>query len=211
MIHVFDAYGTLLDIHSAVGRHAGKAGAQATAFSVHWRQKQLEYTWVRTLAGRYRDFEAVTADGLDAALAAFPSVDAGLRAPLLQAYRRLDAYPDAEPALARLRASGERIAVLSNGTPAMLDEALAAAGIAHLLDAVLSVDALKAYKTVPEAYGLVTRHFGVAPSEVLFHSSNRWDVAGAAAFGFRTVWVNRDGAADEYADLPAGRVVAGLA
>lgn len=204
---VFDAYGTLLDVHSAVQRHAWAIGPAASSLSEMWRAKQLEYSWVHALMGRYLDFWTLTARALDHALARNPGVDPALREPLLDAYRDLDAYPEVPATLARLRAQGLKTAILSNGDTAMLARAVASAGIGDRLDAVLSVEAAHTFKTAPAAYALVLARFGVAAKDVLFVSSNRWDVAGAAAFGFTTIWVNRGGLPDEYADHPPALVV----
>lgn len=209
---VFDAYGTLFDVHSAVMRHADRiAGRQAQALSDLWRMKQLEYSWVRSLMGRHRDFWRLTEEALDFALARFPQDDPGLRADLLAAYRRLDAYPDAAPLLARLRQHGLSTAILSNGEPAMLAAAAESSGLATLLDRILSIEACGVFKTHPAAYALVTEAFGCEAGEVLFVSSNRWDIAGASAFGFRCVWINRAGNPDEYPDLPPVSVARSLA
>jgi 2-haloacid dehalogenase len=210
-IFVFDAYGTLFDVHAAIGRHRAAAGADAERFSEIWRAKQLEYAWTLTLAGRYADFWTLTEQALDYAFSRVPSVDRALRARLLDAYLQLDAFADAHAALGALKAQGRRVGVLSNGSPEMLDAAVNASGIAALCDAVLSVHAVRMYKPRPEVYALVTRRFGCAPQDVAFVSSNRWDVMGAAAFGFRPVWVNRARLPDEYADCPPVRVVSDLA
>jgi 2-haloacid dehalogenase len=210
MPHVFDAYGTLFDVHAAIARHRAAAGPDADRFSDLWRSKQLEYTWTHTLAGRYADFWTLTQRALDYCFERFPSVDRGLRGVLLDAYLKLDAYPDARAVLRELRARGERIAILSNGAPAMLASAVEAAGIASELDAVLSVDRLKMFKPRPEVYALATAAFACRPAEVVFVSSNRWDAMGATAFGFRTVWVNRMRAPDEYGDCPAAAMVSDL-
>ena len=212
-VFVFDAYGTLFDVHSAVAHHRAAIGDHADRLSDLWRVKQLEYTWTRTLMGAYRDFRALTEDALDfaAARCGLAGVVTGdLRASLLAAYERLDAFADVKPTLAALKARGVATAILSNGTPAMLASAMHCAGIGDLIDACLSVDAPRIYKTAPEAYRLVPEHFGVQPDSVSFQSSNRWDVAGAARFGFRTVWINRTGSPDEYPDLPPDRVLASL-
>jgi len=210
-IHVFDAYGTLLDVHAAIGRHRAQAGSDADRFSELWRAKQLEYTWTLTLAGEYRDFWTLTERALDFAFARFPSVDRSLRQNLLDAYFKLDAFADATPALQALKARGGRTAILSNGSSAMLEAAVASSGLAANLDATLSVDAIGMFKPRPEVYAMVTRHFSIAPASVSFVSSNRWDVMGAAAFGFRTIWVNRAKNPDEYPDHPPTRIVSDLA
>ena len=207
---VFDAYGTLFDVHSAVMRHAGRMGPEAAAFSAHWRARQLEYTWVLSLAGRYRNFWELTCEALDQSLATFPQVDRGLRPDLLAAYRSLSAYTEVPQMLAGLKARGCKTAILSNGEPGMLADAVAGAALAPLLDAVLSVDSVHVFKTDPRTYGLVGPALGVAPADVLFVSSNRWDVAGATAFGFRCLWCNRSGAADDYVDLAPIAVVRDL-
>ena len=207
---VFDAYGTLFDVHSAVMRHAARMGPEAAAFSAHWRGRQLEYSWILSLAGRYRDFWSLTGEALDVSFAAFPQVDRGLRADLLAAYRTLSAYGEVPQMLAGLKARGLKTAILSNGEPSMLADAVNGAGLGPVLDAVLSVDAVKVFKTDPRTYGLVEPALGVAPADVLFVSSNRWDVAGATAFGFRCLWCNRSGAPDEYPDLAPVAVVRDL-
>jgi 2-haloacid dehalogenase len=204
-VFVFDAYGTLFDVHAAIGRHREAAGPDAFRLSETWRTKQLEYSWALTLAGRYEDFWTLTERALDYALARFPTVDRALKPKLMDAYRTLDAFSDAGEALRTLRARGHRTAILSNGSPAMLDAAVDAAKLRADLDAVLSVDCLRMYKPRPEAYRLVTDGFGIAPSDVVFVSSNRWDVMGATAFGFRAEWINRAKMPDEYPDLaPVG-------
>lgn len=210
-VTVFDAYGTLFDVNAAIGRHRAAAGPDADRFSEIWRTKQLEYIWTHTLAGRYVDFWTLTERALDYTFKRVPSVDRRLRDRLLDAYRALDAFPDARQVLANLRQRGGRTAILSNGSPAMLAAAVEAAGMKGQFDAVLSVDAVKMYKPRPEVYALVTAGFKVKPPDVIFVSSNRWDVMGANAFGFHTVWVNRGRAPDEYMDQPPAAVVPDLA
>lgn len=190
---VFDAYGTLFDVHSAVERHAERLGRDAAAISQTWRTKQLEYTWLRTLMGRYASFAQLTADALDYALDTYGVDDAGLRDDLLEAYERLDAYPEVAAVLARLRAAGIATAILSNGDTQMLDRAVEAAGIGAGLDAVISVDAIRIYKPDPRVYGLACTRLGLAPDEICFQSANAWDAVGAASYGFRVVWCNRFG------------------
>src|ERR1700733_2809677 len=209
-VFVFDAYGTLFDVHSAIARHRAAAGPEAERFSEIWRLKQLEYTWTLTLAGHYADFWTLTERALDYAFARVPSVDRALRPKLLDAYLRLDAYADARAAVAALKARGLNTAILSNGSPRMLGAAVEASGMAGDLDAVLSVDAVRMYKPRPEVYALVTGRFGTKPDEVIFVSSNRWDIMGAAAFGFRPLWVNRSNMPDEYAEQSPTQIVIDL-
>jgi 2-haloacid dehalogenase len=208
--YVFDAYGTLFDVHAAIARHRAAAGPDAERFSDIWRTKQLEYSWTMTLAGQYADFWTLTERALDHAFDRVGSVNRALRPQLLDAYRRLDAFPDARETLAALKAQGVRLAILSNGSPSMLAAAVDASGIGGLLDAVISVDAVRLYKPRPEVYALVTGRFGIAAESVVFVSSNRWDVMGAASFGFRPVWINRARGPDEYPDHAPVRVVADL-
>ncbi|WP_417669347.1 haloacid dehalogenase type II [Roseibium sp.] len=205
--YVFDAYGTLFDVHSAVRKHSEKLGPDSTAFSMVWRQKQLEYSWVRALMQRYKDFWELTEQALDTAYALYPSADKSLRDDLLNAYWTLDCYPEVPEVLTRLKATGAKIAILSNGSPAMLEAAIKGAGLTDLFDEVFSVDDLKTYKTDERVYELVTTHFRIYPEAVSFQSSNRWDIAGATAFGFRTVWMNRAGLPDEYPDLTPAAVL----
>jgi 2-haloacid dehalogenase len=195
---VFDAYGTLLDVHAAVARHAARLGTQAAALSALWRAKQLEQSWILSAVGDYADFAVLTERALDVALATHGIADEALRADLLAAYRRLDAFADAAPTLAALRGRGLATAILSNGEPAMLDEAVRAAGLSPLLDAVLSVQALRRYKPAPEVYELATRRFACAPAAIAFVSGNAWDAFGAARFGFRVFWLNRSPLPVEY-------------
>ncbi|UOM34335.1 haloacid dehalogenase type II [Acuticoccus sp. I52.16.1] len=200
-VYVFDAYGTLFDVHAAVRRYKDDVGPDADQLSAIWRQKQLEYSWVRSLAGRYRDFWALTEDALDTAFRSVPSAPRTMRETLLDAYRELDAYPEVIDVLTQLREAGAKTAILSNGNQAMLELAVRGARIGGLLDDILSVDPLEVYKPLPAVYELVTTRFRLFPEAVSFQSSNRWDIAGATAFGFRTVWINRGGAPDEYADM----------
>jgi 2-haloacid dehalogenase len=190
---VFDAYGTLFDVHSAVGRHKPRIGEAADAVSMLWRGKQLEYTWLRSLMGRHVDFWRITGDALDYALETYDIDDPDLRGDLMQAYMELDAYPEVEEVLGKLRGAGYRTAILSNGSPEMLAAAVEGAGIGDLLDANLSIEEVGIYKPDPRVYQLAVDRLDVRPGEVSFQSSNAWDAVGAATFGFRVAWVNRFG------------------
>lgn len=199
---VFDAYGTLFDVAGAARAVAAEPGGAAIAglwegLARDWRDKQLSYSWLRAAAGEHADFAKVTADGLDWALAARGIADAGLRARLLALYDRLPAYPEAAAVLTALRAGGLGTAILSNGTPAMLATATETAGLSGLVDAALSAEEVGVFKPSPRVYGLVGARLGAAPGEVLFVSSNGWDAAAAAGFGFTVAWVNRAGAPRE--------------
>jgi 2-haloacid dehalogenase len=210
-IFVLDAYGTLFDVHAAIARHRAEAGPDAERFSEIWRTKQLEYTWTLTLAGHYVDFWTLTERALDYALARVPSVNPALRPKLLDAYLRLGAYADATAALAALHSAGRRLAILSNGSLRMLGAAVEASGIAKYLDAVLSADTVRMYKPRPAVYALATARFDVTPQEIVFVSSNRWDIMGAASFGFCPVWINRAQMPEEYSEHSALKVAPDLA
>jgi 2-haloacid dehalogenase len=209
---VFDAYGTLLDVHGAVARHADRLGPHAGAISALWRQRQLEYSWVLSATGAYEDFAVLTARALDVALAAHGIEDRALRTDLLEAYRRLDPFPDALPALRGLRVAGISTAILSNGTLPMLRDAVEAAGLGPALEALISVDAVRLYKPHRRVYELAPARFRCAPERIVFVSANAWDAFGAARFGFRTFWLNRAGLPMEYElDVLAERQLATLA
>jgi 2-haloacid dehalogenase len=187
-----------------------QVGPDAARFSDVWRTKQLEYSWVRSLAGRYEPFWTLTEQALDYAFARFPAVDHSLKPLLLEAYRTLDAYPEVRRTLQALRTRSLRAGILSNGDSGMLNAAVESASLAGDLDVILSVDAVRIFKTSPQTYDLVLQALSIAASEVVFVSSNRWDIAGAAAFGFTPIWVNRLGLPNEYADLPPSAVIASL-
>jgi 2-haloacid dehalogenase len=208
--YVFDAYGTLFDVHAAVRRHASEIGPQGPALSQLWRAKQLEYSWVRSLMGAYRDFWQLTEEALDFALAAMPDVDRSVRTTLLDAYFKLDCYPEVPGVLKALKARGAKVAILSNGSPAMLESAVRNAALNEIIDDIFSVDALRVFKTAPEVYDLVTTSYRAYPEAISFQSSNRWDIAGAAKFGFRPVWINRNQMPDEYQDLAPSLILPSL-
>jgi 2-haloacid dehalogenase len=209
-IFVFDAYGTLFNVHAAMERFRGQAGPDADRMSDIWRTKQLEYSWTLTMAGHYVDFWILTERALDYALARVPSVPKSLKSDLLNAYFKLDAFPDARAALRALKNAGHRTGILSNGSPAMLQGAVDNAGIGGDLDGVLSVDVLKMFKPRPEVYGLVTDHYKCAPADVTFVSSNRWDVMASVSVGFRGLWINRSKMPDEYLDFAPQQILSDL-
>ncbi|MBP0438863.1 haloacid dehalogenase type II [Tianweitania sediminis] len=207
---VFDAYGTLFDVHAAVRRHAEEIGPDGQLLSEIWRAKQLEYSWVRTLMGAYQDFWALTEQALDHAFARVPSADRAIRQKLLDAYWTLDCYPEVPAVLRGLKAAGARVAILSNGSPDMLTSAVKSAALDAVIDEIFSVDLTRRFKTDPSVYDLVTTHWRLYPDAVSFQSSNRWDIAGATRFGFRSVWINRNKMPDEYLDLPPALILPSL-
>lgn len=209
---MFDAYGTLFDVHAAVARAGASLGESAGPISQLWRVKQLEYSWTTTLIGGFDDFWTLTERGLDFALARYGVTDAGLRRALLDAYLSLDAYSDVAPLLARLKTAGKATAIFTNGTRKMVDAAIAAAGLADLIDHVVTVEPVRAYKPAPGVYAAAQAAVGATrPGDIVFVSSNRWDVAGAAAVGFTAAWINRTGQPDEYPGLEPVAVLSGLA
>ena len=188
---VFDAYGTLFDVHSAV-RNGGQAlGDKAAAVSELWRSKQLEYTWLRSLMAAHVDFWQVTSEGLDFALKSSGIDDRALHDKLMNLYLSLDAYEEVKSTLKTLKSGGFQTAILSNGSPKMLEAAVRSAGLAALLDANLSVEEVGIYKPEARVYQLAVDRLGAANDEICFLSSNGWDAKGAAHFGFKVVWINR--------------------
>jgi len=190
---VFDAYGTIFDFASAAERCEGLPEHQQAALTSIWRDRQLQYTWLRTLQGRYVDFWQVTGDALDFALDSLEITDPALRERLMNLYLALEAFPEVSDTLRALKQSGFVTAILSNGSPAMLDAAVSGAGLTGLFDAVLSADAVAAFKTHPNVYQYALDRLGVPASAVSFQSSNAWDAHGAADFGMHAVWCNRYG------------------
>ena len=194
---VFDAYGTLFDFNSAASAARGELGEDWQRVSELWRQKQLQYTWLRGLAGHHADFWQVTGDALEFTLATLRIERPGLHARLMDLYLRLATFPEVPETLRRLKASGRKLAILSNGTPAMLDAVVRSAGLEKSFDAVLSVEEVGVYKPHPSVYGLACDRLEIAPSRICFLSSNGWDAYSAKAFGMRVVWCNRYGQAPE--------------
>ncbi len=194
---VFDAYGTLFDVAAAAAQCRDALGDKADELSAIWRTRQLEYTWLRSLMQEYVEFWQVTGDGLDYAMAALGIEDDALRQRLMDIYMRLDAYPEVKDVLSALKAGGIKTAVLSNGSPEMLSSEVDNATIADLLDDVFSVDSIGVYKPHPSVYQMAVDGLGVEAGRICFMSSNAWDAAAGANFGYRVVWVNRFGQPQE--------------
>jgi 2-haloacid dehalogenase len=207
---VFDAYGTLFDVHTAAGRYAAAIGPRWEELSRIWRAKHLEYTWIHAATGRPVTFAVLARRALDFAAASTGGLSDDLKAALLSAYRTLGAYDDAVAVLAALKARGATTSILTNGDPDMIGDAVAAAGLGAHLDHVMTVSEAGIFKPHAAVYRLATERLGAAPHEISFQSSNRWDIAGATAFGFSTVWINRTRAPGEYPDMPASHTVASL-
>lgn len=190
---VFDAYGTLFDYASAAARCRDVLGDQLDKFNALWREKQLQYTWLRMIQGRHADFWQVTGDALDFAMESLEIAAPALRERLMHLYLTLDTFPEVSRTLTSLKAAGFKTAILSNGSPTMLSAAVEGSKIAHLLDAVLSVEEVGAYKPHPSVYRLAVERLGIAANAIAFSSSNAWDAYAASAFGMRVVWCNRYG------------------
>ncbi len=194
---VFDAYGTLFDVHSAVGKYREQLGDAADPVSMLWRTKQLEYTWLRSLMKHHADFWQVTRDALDFAFDAHGITSTDLRDDLMNAYLSLEAYPEVPEALFLLKTRGYKLAILSNGTPDMLDSAVTNSGLSELIDMNLSVEDIGIFKPDPKVYQLAVDKLKVQAHEIIFQSSNAWDASGASAFGFNVAWINRFGQSKE--------------
>lgn len=208
---VFDAYGTLFDVHSVVELCDELWPGKGLLLSQLWRAKQLEYSWLRSLMRRYQDFAQVTDAALGYACAALGlPLDGGRRRRLIDAYRELATFPEARGALAALRTSKIRLAILSNGSPAMLRPLLAHAGLRDLIGTVLSVDPKRIYKPAPAVYRLAVERLRIPKRSIGFVSSNCWDACGAKSFGFRTFWINRTGAPVDALGVAPDHVIGGL-
>jgi 2-haloacid dehalogenase len=208
---VFDAYGTLFDVHSVIARCEQYWPGRGAALSQAWRLKQLEYTWLRTLMGRYVPFSTVTRDALGYACESLGlALDATQTAALMQAYRELTPYPDVPGALAQLRAGGRKLAILTNGSPDMIEPLVRHCGLEATFDAVLSADALRVFKVVAQVYQHAVDQLGVPAAEIGFVSSNCWDALGAKNFGFRVWWINRLDAPVDRLDAQPDGILKGL-
>jgi len=195
---VFDAYGTLFDFNSAVAHCRDALGEQADTLSKIWREKQLQYTWLRSLMGRHKDFWQVTGDALDFAMNSMGMQDVALRDRLMSLYKILDVFPDVPATLEQLKSAGLKTAILSNGSPEMLLSAASGTGITHLLDAVLSVEEAGIYKPHPSVYKIAVDSLSLAAQAICFVSANAWDAHGASTFGLKVVWCNRYGQGQEF-------------
>ena len=190
---VFDAYGTLFDFNSAVERCRDRIGGRADELSTIWRQKQLQYTWLRSLMGRFEDFWHITGAALDHAMSSVGLSDPALRAELMQLYMALDTYPDVHQSLEALKDAGLKTAILSNGSSTMLFAVVKNAGLDGLIDSILSVDRVGIFKPHPSVYQIAVDELKLPANRISFQSANGWDANGGAAFGFKVAWINRFG------------------
>lgn len=203
---VFDAYGTLFDVHSAASRYSDAIGEKWGSLSQLWRTKHLEYSWIHAQTGRHISFWTLAERSLDYAIAVTGGIPEGLRDKLLKAYRTLSAFPEVPGVLNELKNAGAKLAILTNGDRDMIDDAVASAGLVGVFDEIITVHEAGTYKPNAVVYQLALDRFGVRREDIAFQSSNRWDIAGAKAFGFTCTWINRLGLPDEYPDFPADRV-----
>jgi 2-haloacid dehalogenase len=208
--YIFDAYGTLFDVHSAAARHADEIGPAWERLSQIWRAKHLEYTWIWAGTGRHTSFWKLACDSLDYAIASVGGAPQGAREKLLAAYRSLDAYPEVSGVLTGLKARGAKVAILTNGDPDMIADAVLSAGLEGMLDLVITVHKAGVFKPHRAVYDHALRRLNAQAENVSFQSSNRWDVTAAKVAGLHTVWINRTGAPDEYPDTPADLVLPNL-
>ena len=188
---VFDAYGTLFDVHSAAARIKDDRGEKADVLSEMWRLKQLQYTWLRSLMGQHEDFWQITGDALDYSMRALDMENDALRAKLMELYLQLDAYPEVIEVLTQIKDSGKKTAILSNGESSMLIAAAKSANIYSLMDGVFSIEKVGIFKPHPSTYQIAMDQLKMSASQISFQSSNGWDANGAAAFGYMVAWVNR--------------------
>lgn len=210
-VFLFDAYGTLFDVHSVTAALESLFPGKGAALSQTWRTKQLEYTWQRTLMQRYAGFNQVTAEALIYAAALHGAVlKADDIALLMRTYRELAPFPEVQATLLALKKRGARLGILSNGEPAMLNAAVKHGQLDALFEAVLSVHPLGLYKPAPPVYQLAVDRFGAAPQDIHFVSANGWDAAGAKSFGFQVCWVNRSRLPQETTGLPPDLELADL-
>ena len=188
---VFDAYGTLFDVNSAAEKCKGKIGDKWESFANFWRTTQLEYTWLRSLMKRHKDFWQVTEDSLDKSMRVF-NIDKNMRNELLNLYKVLSPYPEVKEVLENLKKKSLKLAILSNGTPALLNELVSSNNLNDLFDDLFSIEEVKIYKPDSKVYELPLKKYNVKANEIIFLSANTWDVSGGGNFGYNSVWVNRN-------------------
>ena len=188
---VFDAYGTLFDVNSAAEKCKGKIGDKWEGFANFWRTTQLEYTWLRSLMKRHKDFWQVTEDSLDKSMKFF-KIDRSMKNELLNLYKVLSPYPEVKEVLKKLKEKELRLAVLSNGTPALLNELVKSSNLENIFDDLFSVEEVRIYKPDSKVYDMPIKKYQIMPDEVAFLSANTWDVSGGGNYGYNAIWVNRN-------------------
>ena len=188
---VFDAYGTLFDVNSAAEKCKGKIGNKWESFANFWRTTQLEYTWLRSLMKRHKDFWQVTEDSLDKSMKAF-KIDSSMKNELLNLYKVLSPYSEVKEVLKKLKEKGYRLAILSNGTPALLNKLVKSNNLENIFDDLFSVEEVGIYKPDPKVYDMPIKKYQINPDEVAFLSANTWDLSGGGNYGYNAIWVNRN-------------------
>ena len=188
---VFDAYGTLFDVNSAAEKCKDKIGDKWEAFANYWRTTQLEYTWLRSLMKRHKDFWTITEDSLDKSMKVF-GIDMSMKNDLLNLYKILSPYPEVKEVLENLKKKNLKLSILSNGTPALLNELVKSNNLNNLFDDLFSFEEVKVYKPVSKVYDLPVKKYQIKPQEIIFLSANTWDVSGGGNYGYNAVWVNRN-------------------
>jgi len=188
---IFDAYGTLFDVNSAAEKCKSKIGDKWESFANYWRKTQLEYTWLRSLMGRHKDFWQITEDSLDKSMKAF-KINIEMKSELLDLYKKLLPYPEVKETLEKLKEKKYKLAILSNGTPALLNELVESNNLKNLFDDIFSIEEVKIYKPSLKVYDIPIKKYNIQKEEVAFLSANTWDVSGGGNYGFSSVWVNRN-------------------
>ena len=188
---IFDAYGTLFDVNSAAEKCKDKIGKKWENFSNYWRTTQLEYTWLRNLMGRHKDFWQITEDSLDKSMKVF-EIDSLMKSDLLNLYKILSTFPEVKNALNTLKEKKYKLAILSNGTPSLLNELVKSNNLDNVFDDVFSIEEVKAYKPDPKVYNIPIKKYQIQKNEVAYLSANTWDVSAGGNYGFNPIWVNRN-------------------
>ena len=188
---IFDAYGTLFDVNSAAEKCKDKIGDKWESFANYWRTTQLEYTWLRSLMNRHKDFWQVTEDSLDKSMQAF-KIDSAMRNELLDLYKVLSTFPEVKEVLNKLKEKNYKLAILSNGTPFLLNELVKSNNLDNIFDDIFSIEEVKTYKPDPKVYNIPIKKYQIQKNEVAYLSANTWDVSGGGNYGYTSIWVNRN-------------------
>jgi 2-haloacid dehalogenase len=196
---LFDAYGTLFDVNSAAEKCKSKIGDRWEAFANFWRTTQLEYTWLRSLMKRHKDFWQITEDSLNKSIKVF-NIDVNMKNELLDLYKSLSPYPEVKNVLENLKKKNYKLAILSNGTPSLLNELVSNNNLDNLFEDIFSIEEVKVYKPDSKVYDIPVKKYGVKPSEITFLSANTWDVSGGGNYGYNSVWVNRNKSQFDFLD-----------
>ena len=206
---IFDAYGTLFDVNSAAEKCKSKIGDKWENFANYWRKTQLEYTWLRSLMGRHKDFWQITEDSLDKSMKAF-KINIGMKNELLDLYKILSPYPEVKETLEKLKEREYKLAILSNGTPSLLNELVKSNKLNNLFDDIFSIEEVKIYKPSSKVYEMPIKKYNIKKEEAAFLSANTWDVSGGGNYGFNSVWVNRNNNIFDNLDYKPKNEISGL-